>query len=47
MAAMDTLCGPIGQLGPYTLEVDETGVRHGFTANENYWDAETAADTDL
>jgi peptide/nickel transport system substrate-binding protein len=32
--------------GPYTLEVDEPGVRHGFTRNENYWDAENRGFTD-
>ena len=24
--------------GPYTIEFDEPGVRHGFKRNENYWD---------
>ncbi|SFS37830.1 peptide/nickel transport system substrate-binding protein [Sulfitobacter marinus] len=32
--------------GPYTLEVDEPGVRHGFTRNENYWDADNRGFTD-
>ncbi len=32
--------------GPYTLEVDEPGVRHGFTRNENYWDSENRGFTD-
>jgi peptide/nickel transport system substrate-binding protein len=26
--------------GPYTIEFDEPGVRHGFKRNENYWDLE-------
>ena len=26
--------------GPYTIEFDEPGVRHGFKINPNYWDAE-------
>ena len=32
--------------GPYTLEVDEPGVRHGFTRNPNYWDADNRGFTD-
>jgi len=32
--------------GPYTLEVDEPGVRHGFKRNENYWDADNRGHTD-
>ncbi|WP_424987809.1 ABC transporter substrate-binding protein [Microbulbifer sp. S227A] len=26
--------------GPYTIEFDEPGVRHGFKRNPNYWDAD-------
>ncbi|XDA99354.1 ABC transporter substrate-binding protein [Sulfitobacter sp. LCG007] len=26
--------------GPYTIEFDEPGVRHGYKRRENYWDAE-------
>ncbi|MBJ6371470.1 ABC transporter substrate-binding protein [Sedimentitalea arenosa] len=26
--------------GPYTLEVDEPGVRHGFKRRDDYWDAD-------
>ncbi len=36
---MDNPAAAIGT-GPYTLEVDEPGVRHAFKRREDYWDAE-------
>lgn len=37
---MDDPTAAIGT-GPYTMEFDEPGIRHGFKRNENYWDLET------
>ncbi|TMM51833.1 ABC transporter substrate-binding protein [Sulfitobacter sabulilitoris] len=33
--------------GPYTLEFDEPGVRHGFKRNENFWDAGNRGHTEF